>query len=1015
MRNSLHTLVFSIFAALWACSTSPGTVVKNDAAPDAGEADQLAVDALPSDSGGPEFVAEFVAQELVPEDLSQFEEKSCEEGAGCFFDPCASGKDCQSGYCVLHMGEQVCSQTCVEECPAGFECTQLAMAEPDVVFVCASLFPALCLPCSSGSGCEDVAGLGVACVSYGDAGHFCASACSSDEECPAGYQCSQVATVEGLLTAQCVNEANDCDCTEYAIEQSLSTSCSATNEFGVCTGSIACTPEGKSQCDAETPEEEVCDGVDNDCNGQADDVTCDDGNACTDDQCLGGDGCSNVPLDGGECLDGDACTIGDHCEAGMCVGSPVVCDDQNPCTDEWCDVEFGCRYEFNSLACDDSNPCSFGDTCLAGNCVGLPGNCECTTDEECQFVTEDNKCLGNWYCDTMAPPFTCTQVPGSETACDEPEGVDKDCYVNGCVPETGECEAKPVATGSACDDGDACTTGEQCVDGECTGGIPLNCNDGNQCTDDFCETATGCINLEVSTSCSDGDACTVGDECVDGVCLVGAPADCDDLNPCTDDSCDPAVGCVSVANDDQCDDANACTSGDHCEGGWCVFDELEDCNDDNPCTDDSCDALQGCAYQLNSNPCDDGDVCTVNDKCSLGSCQAGISLFCNDSNDCTEDTCDPEVGCEFVPTAAPCDDGNACTVDDHCFNGGCVSEDMLVCDDDNVCTKDKCVPALGCLNDPLLGACDDGSSCTVEDYCSGGECQPGATLDCDDGNQCTADSCDALEGCVNQPTGAGCDDGDPCTVDDQCSGFDCVPGPTMDCDDESVCTLDYCDSDLLCVNEPVSGSCDDGDLCTDGDSCQGGTCVGGEAVVCQDADQCTSDSCDPDQGCLFLPVVPCCGNGVVEVGEECDDGNLNGGDGCTGQCMEEVGQCFENWLVGTPCNGTDYGNGCSPSDTGYHFVGIYSGYACWWHHKNQAWNTTPSSNFYHLALNFGITPGVGKCSWCHDKNSTPDPNGYGSCGGYFGINQVGAWGWCAESNPNSAGFVCIPTEGHPPC
>lgn len=267
MRTALFSRLLILSAVFCACSTSPGTVVKTDAMPEAASGDERSADTGLPEAGAGEVFAELVSTEFVAEDVPQFEEKGCEEGAGCFLDSCTSGKDCQSGYCVLHMGEQVCSQTCVEECPEGFECAQLAMAEPDVVFVCASLFPALCLPCSSGSGCEDVAGLGVACVSYGDAGHYCAAACASDEDCPPGYQCDQVATVEGLLTAQCVNDANDCDCTEYAVEQSLSTSCSSTNEFGVCSGLIACTPEGKSQCDAKTPEEEVCDGADNDCNG----------------------------------------------------------------------------------------------------------------------------------------------------------------------------------------------------------------------------------------------------------------------------------------------------------------------------------------------------------------------------------------------------------------------------------------------------------------------------------------------------------------------------------------------------------------------------------------------------------------------------------------------------------------------------------------------------------------------------------------------------------------------------
>jgi len=86
-------------------------------------------------------------------------------------------------------------------------------------------------------------------------------------------------------------------------------------------------------------------------------------------------------------------------------------------------------------------------------------------------------------------------------------------------------------------------------------------------------------------------------------------------------------------------------------------------------------------------------------------------------------------------------------------------------------------------------------------------------------------------------------------------------------------------------------------------------------------------------------------------------------------------------------------------------------YACWWHHKNQAWNTTSDTNFWHLALHFQLTPGVGKCGWCYDKGSFPGINGLQANEGYFTINQVGAWGWCGET----VGYVCIKHQNHPVC
>jgi hypothetical protein len=196
-------------------------------------------------------------------------------------------------------------------------------------------------------------------------------------------------------------------------------------------------------------------------------------------------------------------------------------------------------------------------------------------------------------------------------------------------------------------------------------------------------------------------------------------------------------------------------------------------------------------------------------------------------------------------------------------------------------------------------------------------------------------------------------------------------------------------------------------------------------TVCYEPDPCGGVVCPPPGECQSAGLCDSstgqCNYGPAPDGTACSGGSCQAGS-CVpngGSCDPNVTcGCFEDWLVGTPCNGTDYGNGCSPADTGYHFKGIFDGYACFWHQKNQAWNTTPASNYYHLEQHFGITPGVfgaGRVSWCHDKNAIPTPLSYSSVDYYFDPNDVGSWGWCAESDPNSGGFVCIPTEGTPIC
>src|SRR6266850_6575531 len=59
-----------------------------------------------------------------------------------------------------------------------------------------------------------------------------------------------------------------------------------------------------------------------------------------------------------------------------------------------------------------------------------------------------------------------------------------------------------------------------------------DCDDANVCTTDTCNLLTGCVHTNNGNPCSDGSACTTGDNCSGGAC-VGAPLVCDDANICT--------------------------------------------------------------------------------------------------------------------------------------------------------------------------------------------------------------------------------------------------------------------------------------------------------------------------------------------------------------------------------------------------------------------------------------------------------------------------------------------------
>jgi len=143
--------------------------------------------------------------------------------------------------------------------------------------------------------------------------------------------------------------------------------------------------------------------------------------------------------------------------------------------------------------------------------------------------------------------------------------------------------------------------------------------------------------------------------------------------------------------------------------------------------------------------------------------------------------------------------------------------------------------------------CNDGDKCNGEETCQGGVCVIGLPLECDDQNPCTRD-CDATRGCVNEPVadGTACNDGNACTTGDSCQNGTCTAGPPV---------LD-------------GSSCNDGDTCTVGETCQAGTCTGGDARNCDDGNPCTTDSCDPTNGCQHAP---------SPDGTSCGAGTCHGG------------------------------------------------------------------------------------------------------------------------------------------
>ena len=155
---------------------------------------------------------------------------------------------------------------------------------------------------------------------------------------------------------------------------------------------------------------------------------------------------------------------------------------------------------------------------------------------------------------------------------------------------------------------------------------------------------------------------------------------------------------------------------------------------------------------------------------------------CDDNNDCTTDRFDQATAtCAHAPRTGACNDGNLCTTNDRCSTGVCVGE-SIACDDGVECTTDACDPARGCIGVPNHGACADGDDCTL-DVCGSNGCD---NPDAPDGHPCGPfEQCQTANVCIFAlcvevpiPDGAPCNDGDVCTVEDTCVNSSCIGSPT---------------------------------------------------------------------------------------------------------------------------------------------------------------------------------------------------------------------------------------------
>ncbi|MGB5522898.1 MAG: DUF4215 domain-containing protein [Polyangiales bacterium] len=630
-----------------------------------------------------------------------------------------------------------------------------------------------------------------------------------------------------------------------------------------------------------------------------------------------GDGFLTPPeeCEDGNVVDGDGCTSG--CVVEFC-GDGVVNNDGSEtceppstalCTD-LCVVRTPlCGDGFQTLPeeCEDGNLVS-GDGCTSGCVVEFCGDCVVNNDgaETCEppsTATCSDTCAAR-----QAVCGDGIQTPPEQ--CEDGNLVNGDGCTSGCLVEF--CGDGVVNNSGA----EACEPpGTALCTGTCTVRVAL-CGDGFQTPPEQCEDG----NLVSGDGCASG--CLV-EFCGDGLINNSGAEDCEP--PGTATCTDSCAARQAVCGDgfqtppEQCEDGNlvngdGCTSGclvEFCGDGIVNNSGAEDCEPPGTalCTN-SCAAREtvcGDGFQTPPEQCEDGNL--VNGD----GCTSGCTLeFCGDGvvNDNGTEACEPPgtatcteacavrtgvCGDGFLTPPEQCEDGNL--IDGDGCSSACVVEVPPTCGDGNTDPGEECddanlLDADGCTSSCMLELCGDGvvnnngaEACEPPNtaLCAD-NCAVRAAL-CGDGFRTPPEECEDSnsadgDGCTSSCTVEFCGDG---IVND--NGVEaCEPPGTTLCTDTCTLRVPQCGDGLLTPPE----QCEDGNL-VDSDGCTSSCMVEfcGDGAVNNNG----AEDCEPPgtpvctDTCAARGAV--CGDGFINVPEECEDGNVLDGDGCTSTCMVE--------------------------------------------------------------------------------------------------------------------------------
>lgn len=357
------------------------------------------------------------------------------------------------------------------------------------------------------------------------------------------------------------------------VDENLSQACytgdAGTLGVGVCHGGVEICSNGIwGACQGQVlPSAEVCDGLDNNCNGQVDE---------------------NIVR---SCYDGPPGTV----DAGACVGGSQSCDagSWSACTGEVLPYSASC-YD-GPPGTLDAGICHAGVESCGHGCYGevtpRPSICN-GLDNNCDGVIDTGPCPANYTCSNGA------------------------CVPSRCTGELGSCP-----------NGYACNSSQQCVPSPCLA-------DGGICQNGYVCSSGSCINPCASANCGGGTACTngvcqplgcymtgcpTGQMCLNGQCMTDpcASLSCPTGTFCRRGDCVPACGYAHCASNQTCSADGVCVTSPSCSPACGTG---QTCGADNQCHTDPCAGVDCGGLACKAGAC-------VDRPCTDVVCPSGLSCF----------------------------------------------------------------------------------------------------------------------------------------------------------------------------------------------------------------------------------------------------------------------------------------------------------------------------------------------------------------------------------------------------